>query len=511
MPIIVKMNDDKSLRVTKITNVYQYENNADDFLILLPEYYEDINLKECTVTFNWKNINGEGNSTYLAFGDGLYKETYIQSTVPVTILQTSVVGNIEIWLSITNPFNQLVMKTGSAFVDIHSTNDIDSEITEQDLLILDDYLLQIQQLKEEVNLKLQTARFKSEPITQDDLDANLQQIINNLDPPDIGDGNYVIIQGASIDDATPSFSKVYSSQTTENKISNAVTSAIGGLTGFSDENFTLEEKEKLATVEPNANYFELTEVDANIVVENTEKNFVSVTEKTTYADKYTKAEIDNLLSSIANGLIWKDGTNVKTFADITVKYPDPEEGWCVNTENEGTWLYNGEIWIKINNDKIPLSTEEINGLMTWVDKKKLNGIEYGANKYTHPLYHSADMILTNSTRNFVTSAQLDIINNVSTTIANALSNYRLKSTKILETDLDAALLGKIETGGSSGVINDAVTSISQTYSSFMINSKINTVENNLSEDITEISSGLQEIYNNATTTEEVDTFFDQYM
>ena len=311
------------------------------------------------------------------FGEDLYKDTFLQATEPLTIMYTSVVGKIEIWLSITNPSNELVLKTGSTFVNINSTNDIDGELSEQDLLILDDYLLQIQKLKDETTETLAKARLKSDPIYKADLDAELQNTINNMNPPDIGDGNYVIIQGADIDDSTASFAKVYSSQTTENKINNIVDSAISGLSGFSDENFTLEEKEKLSTIEPNANFFELTEVDANIVAENTEKNFVSVSEKSMFADKYTKSEIDNLLSSIVTGLVWKDSTGIIMFDDIVTKYPTPEPDWCVNTENEGTWLFNGDAWIKINNDKTPLSTEEVNGLMTWLDKKKLNSIEDG--------------------------------------------------------------------------------------------------------------------------------------
>ena len=54
MPIVIKMNNDKSLQMSKVTNIYQSENNADDFLILLPQSYESNNIRECTVTLNWK-------------------------------------------------------------------------------------------------------------------------------------------------------------------------------------------------------------------------------------------------------------------------------------------------------------------------------------------------------------------------------------------------------------------------------------------------------------------------
>ena len=56
-------------------------------------------------------------------------------------------------------------------------------------------------------------------------------------------------------------------------------------------------------------------------------------------------------------------------------------------------------------DKIA-ATIEANGLMSAADKTKLDGIEAGANKYTHPTNHAATMITEDTDHKFVTDAQI---------------------------------------------------------------------------------------------------------
>ena len=51
------------------------------------------------------------------------------------------------------------------------------------------------------------------------------------------------------------------------------------------------------------------------------------------------------------------------------------------------------------------ATEGAAGLMSAADKSKLDGVETGANKYTHPATHNATIINTDSTHRFVTDAE----------------------------------------------------------------------------------------------------------
>ena len=51
------------------------------------------------------------------------------------------------------------------------------------------------------------------------------------------------------------------------------------------------------------------------------------------------------------------------------------------------------------------ATPSVSGLMSAADKTKLNGVETGANKYVHPVSHPAAMIAESTTRRFVTDAE----------------------------------------------------------------------------------------------------------
>lgn len=57
--------------------------------------------------------------------------------------------------------------------------------------------------------------------------------------------------------------------------------------------------------------------------------------------------------------------------------------------------------LSIGADPIADATISQDGLMSAIDKTKLNGIEDGANKYIHPTTHPATMITTDSTHEFV--------------------------------------------------------------------------------------------------------------
>lgn len=72
-------------------------------------------------------------------------------------------------------------------------------------------------------------------------------------------------------------------------------------------------------------------VDVEKVITSQDKQFISQDEKNTYADKYSKNEIDNKITSAMAGLVWKN--NVPTFADIATTYPEPQEGWVVTVDD----------------------------------------------------------------------------------------------------------------------------------------------------------------------------------
>lgn len=100
---------------------------------------------------------------------------------------------------------------------------------------------------------------------------------------------------------------------------------------------------------------------------------VSLSEKDKYLDKYTKAEIDNLFSSLESNTDWKESVN--THSDLNITYPTPEDGWTVNVKDTNiTYRYSGNEWIAISANAIPKATEELDGLLTKEDKTKINNM-----------------------------------------------------------------------------------------------------------------------------------------
>lgn len=130
---------------------------------------------------------------------------------------------------------------------------------------------------------------------------------------------------------------------------------------------------------------------ANIVQTNLNTHINDLTvhvtsvDKNRWSDTYTKNEIDNKFSGLETSTDWKEA--VDTYNDLDKVYPSPEKGWTVNTlDTNITYRFNGTTWEAISANAIPKATESVDGLMTTTQVTKLDGIETGANKYTHPIY-----------------------------------------------------------------------------------------------------------------------------
>ena len=145
-----------------------------------------------------------------------------------------------------------------------------------------------------------------------------------------------------------------------------------------------EDKEKLDGIDEGANnYQHPANHPASMITEDATHRFVTDTEKQTWANKYTKEEVDNKFSTLETSIDWKEA--VGTFDDIATTYPEPEEGWTVSVNDTDTvYRYNGTAWVGISANTIPKATSSVDGKMSKEDKAKLDGIAEGANKYVHP-------------------------------------------------------------------------------------------------------------------------------
>lgn len=205
---------------------------------------------------------------------------------------------------------------------------------------------------------------------------------------------------------------------------------------------------------------------ANVVQTNLEVHAADLDIHTTKRERdrwnntYTREEVANMVSTAQSNSEWKRAVN--TFDDLAIEYPNPKKGWiCTVLDTMITYSYNDEDgWVPAFINTMPLATNEINGLlsaelhaklvdieeganlyihpdhmncrhvtdlqikkwdnkadkslatifqaglMSTADKDKLDSMERNANFYTHPEFHSADMIEENELKRFVTDKQI---------------------------------------------------------------------------------------------------------
>ena len=81
---------------------------------------------------------------------------------------------------------------------------------------------------------------------------------------------------------------------------------------------------------------------------------------------YTPNEVDNKLSALETNIDWKE--SVATYDDIATTYPNPDDGWTVNTRDDNvTYRYDGTSWIAISANAIPKATNSVDGLLSKED------------------------------------------------------------------------------------------------------------------------------------------------
>lgn len=132
----IKMNSDKSLTTTIKATIYQHEKNADTLVFLVPKTYEDIDLANCTMLIRYILPTGIGKSEELEMDPEPYK-TYYQYRLKVTTMITSVPGKIELWLSAIDLQDNLIFKSGTAFIEVSPSKDITDYFSDEDMEQLD--------------------------------------------------------------------------------------------------------------------------------------------------------------------------------------------------------------------------------------------------------------------------------------------------------------------------------------------------------------------------------------
>lgn len=124
MPVL-KMLENRSLVITKLSNIYQDENNAEQLKILLPKKINNVDLTECYVYLNFLNQTGAGNVCDITEYLNDYSDANYAIEVPMYRMFTYEPGIIQMWIKVVHFPSDMVAKTNevSLFVKVHKETD----------------------------------------------------------------------------------------------------------------------------------------------------------------------------------------------------------------------------------------------------------------------------------------------------------------------------------------------------------------------------------------------------
>lgn len=146
--MIIRMNNFKQLLITSDSKLYQRENIIDKFLILLPLTYDDLDLSKFTVTWEYVDPTKTARSEQLELGEDLYKDKYLQYTLPIDSKMTYYQGNITakisaVWVDPDNPDKRYVLHTGEIIIPISPLSDYYALVDSDTLNAIDQRMLNL--------------------------------------------------------------------------------------------------------------------------------------------------------------------------------------------------------------------------------------------------------------------------------------------------------------------------------------------------------------------------------
>lgn len=141
------MNNDKSLVTTIHATIYQGEHNADTLIFLLPLAYEGRRLSDSNVLLRYILPNGVGKSENLEMDLEPYNEDYYIYRLGVASRFTSQEGEVELWLTAIDMYDNVILKTSSINVEISPSKDVTDFMSNEDLNQLDLLAAKVEELE----------------------------------------------------------------------------------------------------------------------------------------------------------------------------------------------------------------------------------------------------------------------------------------------------------------------------------------------------------------------------
>ncbi len=181
--MLIKINQDKTLTITKSTSIYEQENNVDILHFIIDKNFslddKGTNITDCSIIamLIGEEIIPKQINSCTPFIDLVelekvedYNENYYQYQFKITDKYTFAQIHYSIYLTIINGLNQIVMKTETACFDVQKRETIEDYYSEDRLSILDQWLVKMEKMaaegaatKEYIDSKIQFNDYHSFP------------------------------------------------------------------------------------------------------------------------------------------------------------------------------------------------------------------------------------------------------------------------------------------------------------------------------------------------------------
>lgn len=145
----ILMESDGSLVCTTPSDIlYQGESLVDNFHLLLPQKYKDVELKDYTVTLKYVSPINISKIEILTLNNSEYKTNFLEYVLPITTELTKFVGEITLYITMTKfdaeTHKKYVAHSGETTINIDKVNDYFTD--ENSLQSIDKEILKLQEI-----------------------------------------------------------------------------------------------------------------------------------------------------------------------------------------------------------------------------------------------------------------------------------------------------------------------------------------------------------------------------
>lgn len=144
----ILMREDKTIRLTNIVPIYQYDSLMNPIRILVPKYYEDIDLSDFNVVLTYMLPDETVGSVTLELDAEPYNDDYITYGFSITPTITSQCGYVCIKLTFTKVDEQervYMLTTQICKIPIYNSDEMTGSIDPSDLARIEAQIADINQ------------------------------------------------------------------------------------------------------------------------------------------------------------------------------------------------------------------------------------------------------------------------------------------------------------------------------------------------------------------------------